>query len=207
MARNARTRAISRRGWLLAGLATPLFRGRAGENLAAVFDGDMLRPLAPALHFLTGKALYRLESAQTVVFLSQLTLFHDDHATIFRRTPQRFFVSFDIWEEKFKVTIPGAVPESKLGLTAAQAESWCLENLAISALGMAPERLFWLRFELRTADPKDLSGVVGDTGISISGLIELFSRKPGVKDPNWVLETRLRLADLDRSPSRRARIG
>ena len=51
-------------------------------------------------------------------------------------------------------------------------------ELAISALGMAPDRPFWLRFELRAADPKDLADVVGESGISLSGLIEFFSRQP-----------------------------
>ena len=54
-----------------------------------------------------------------------------------------------------------------------------MENLAISALGMAPDRPFWLRFDLRTADPKDLSRVWSDSGISVSGLIEIFSRTAG----------------------------
>jgi hypothetical protein len=207
MARQARSVGISRRSWLLAGIATPLFRLRGSDDLAVAFDGDTLRPSAPALHFLTGRALDRLRDAHTVVFISQLTLFQEDHATVFRRAPQRFYVSLDIWDAKFKVTIPGAAPQSKLGLTAAQAESWCLENLAISTLGMPPDRPFWFRFELRTAGEKDLASVVGDSGISISSLIELFSRKPPANEPHWMLETRLRLSDLHRTSSRGAPIG
>ena len=166
------------------------------------FDGDTLRPVLPDLHFIAGRALERLKDARTVVFLSQITLLRDDHVTPFRHAPQRFYVSYDIWEGRFKVTIPGAVPESRLGLTAAQAEAWCMDNVTVSALGVAPDRDFWMRFDLRTADPKDMAGIVSESGISISGLIEFFSRRPD-GEPHWVMERRLRLADLRRTPSRR----
>jgi len=198
----SRARRTSRRSWLAAGLALPLFIGQAA-TMEVAFDGDTLRPLVPDLHFLSGRALERLKDARTVVFLSQLTLLGEDHVTPFRRAPQRFYVSYDIWEGRFKVTIPGVTPESRLGLTAEQAEAWCLENMAVSTLGMARDRDYWMQFDLRTADPKDMASIVSQSGISISGLIELFSRKPDAREPHWVMERRLRLADLHRSPTRR----
>ena len=207
MALKARDNRISRRSWLLAGLVIPLFRARADANLNVTFDGDSLRPSVSGLHFLTGKALDRLKDARTVVFLSQLTLLGDDHVTVFRRAPQRFFVSYALWDEKFKVTIPGATPESSLWPNAEQAENWCLENLAISALGMAPDRPYWLRFELATVDPKDLSRVWTDSGISIRGLIETFSRKNDPREMHWTMEKRLRLMDLRRTAARGNRNG
>jgi hypothetical protein len=207
MALHARDNRISRRGWLLAGLAIALFRARAEGNLDVTFDGDSLRPGVSGLHFLTGKALDRLKDARTVVFLSQLTLLGDDHVTVFRRAPQRFFVSYALWDEKFKVTIPGATPESSLWSTAEQAENWCLDNLAISALGMAPDRPYWLRFELATIDPKDLSRVWTDSGISIRGLIETLGRKPDPHEMHWSMEKRLRLMDLRRTVARGNRNG
>ena len=72
---------ISRRGWLIAGLAIPLFRAKAASSLTATYDGDNLYPLAPSLHFLTGKVLDRLrDSADIQVFGSQLSVavnFHE----------------------------------------------------------------------------------------------------------------------------------
>ncbi len=84
--------------------------------------------------------------------------------------------------------------------TAAQAESWAIENLAISALGLAPSRPFWLRFELRAATQREIAAVVGDTGISLRGLVEFFSRKSTGENPSWNLEKGpLRLTDLPRT--------
>jgi len=208
MAQLARDERISRRSWLLAGLAIPLSRVRAAELLNVSFDGDNLRVGAPGLHFLTGKPLERLKDASTVTFLSQLTLFTDARGTVMKRVPERLVVSYDLWEEKFSVTIPGGSKRHIPNVSAAEAESWCLDNLAISALGIAPSRPFWLRFELRTADRRELASVVGESGVSLSGLIDLFSRKPGAGEPSWVRTGGpYRLQDLPRTPSGRGRIG
>ena len=193
----------------MAGLALSAFRARAAQSLAVSFDGDNLHIAAPGLHFLSGKALDRLRNADTVVFFSQLTLFSDSQGTIFRHpVRERLVVSYDLWEEKFAVAIPGA-SRNVSHLTAPQAEAWCIENLAISALGMAPNRPFWLTFELRTASQKELSSVVGEAGISLSTLmIDMLSRKPGADDLYWTRSAGpLRLSDLPRSVSRGARNG
>ena len=146
MAPPARDTRISRRSWLLAGLALPLslFRARAEEPLEVTFDGDNIHVAAPGLHFLTGKPLERLKNAATVVFVSQITLFSDDHGTIFRRpVTERLIVSYSLWEEKFSVTIRGgdSTRTAPRLLTAQQAESWCIENLAVP-LGVETESGF-----------------------------------------------------------------
>jgi hypothetical protein len=200
---------ISRRGWLLAGLAIPLFRARAAANLSATYDGDLLYPVAPSLHFLTGKVLDRLrDSADIQVFASQLTLFHQDGEVPVQQAHARFIVSYSIWEEKFKVAIPGSAARSQEGLSAVQAETWCLENVAISSSRLAPDKPFRMRFELRSVQPRDLSRVLGDLGISLTGMIEIFSRKAGADDPHWTLETGwLKLLNLPRLAGRPARRG
>ncbi len=209
MAHDARDNRISRRSWLLAGLAVPVFRAPAAQPLNVTFDGDNLHVATPGLHFLTGKPLERLKNADTVAFVSQLTLYSDPRGTIFRSFRDRFIVSYALWEERFAVTIPGMPPRSQLNLTAAQAESFCIENLAISALGLAPDRPFWVKFELRTAAQRDLSSLLGESGISVSGLmIDLLSRKPGGDDPYWSRSAGpLRLADLPRTLARGTRNG
>ena len=191
----------------MAGLAIPLFRAWAEPVLRVTSDGDNLHVAAPQLHFLTGRPLARLRDGNVVVFLSQLTLFRDDRVTVIRRQPERITVSYDIWEEKFKVGM-AVDRRSASRLSLEETESWCLENLAISTLGLETQRPFWLRFELRAASEKEASSVAGDSGISIRGLIEMFSRRAGADQPHWSLNAGpLRLGDLPRTAARRIRIG
>jgi hypothetical protein len=206
MALHARER-ISRRSWLLAGLALPLFRAWANPVLRVTSDGDNLHVAAPQLHFLTGRPLARLKDGNVVVFLSRLTLFRDDHVTVIKSQPERITVSYDLWEEKFQVGM-AVDRRSRSRLSVGETEAWCMENLAISALGLETQRPFWLRFELRAASEKEVSAVAGDTGISIRGLIEMFSRRAGADQPHWELDAGpLRLGDLPRTAVRRIRIG
>ena len=198
---------MSRRSWLVAGFTVPLFRAQAAPRLNVSFDGDNLHVAAPQLHFLTGQPLGRLRDGATVVFLSQLTLLREDHVSVFRKVLDRLTVSYDVWEEKFRVTLGSSGPSASR-LSAAAAETWCLDNLAISALGLSPERPFWLRFELRAEDPRNLSSVLGASGISLTGMIEIFSRKPRGDEQPWSLEAGpLRLSDLRTASGRRRRNG
>jgi hypothetical protein len=178
-------------------------------ELGVTWDGENLRLAAPRLHFISGTPLARLKDGLTVVFLSQLSIFTDSARTApFRQIVDRLVVSWDLWEDKFSVTRLGFGAMSRSRLTAAQAEAWCLDSLAISAAGLAPDRQFWLRFELRTAGPRELSSVVGEPGISITRLIEIFSRKAGAEEPNWSLEAGpMRLSGLARTPPRGPRPG
>jgi hypothetical protein len=207
MAHNAGYIRISRWGWLLAGLAIPMFSVWAVEKLGAVFDGDNLYPLAPpSFHFLAGKPLQRLKGGDTVHYASRLTLSGDEGRTIIRQSPSQFIVSYSLWEEKFQVTILGSPPRTQPGLSQAAAESMCLDSIAISASGLAPDRPFWLKFELKTVREKDISALLGDSQLSLSApLIDFFSRKTGANDEYSTFSTdRLRLSDLPRLSSRRA---
>ena len=193
----------------MAGLAAPLFaiRLRAADPFAVTFDGDSIHVSAPTLHFLSGKPLDRLKDGSTVVYLSQLTLFSDPYVTPFRRSQERFVISYDIWSEgKFFVTVPGS--RSAKDLSAHATEAWCLESLAINAIGIAPDRQFWLQLDIRPADQKELSSLLSGSGISLTKFIDLLGRKPGSDDPQWKRQAGpLRLADLARAPGRGARNG
>jgi len=206
MALPARNNRISRRSWLLAGIGIPLLRARGEEPLLVSFDGDNLHVAAPGLHFSSGKPLDRLKDAATVVFDSQITLFSDDRGTIFRRpVSERLIVSYDLWEEKFSVTVRGVLTRSKSRLTASQAEAYAMGELAVTPLGLAPDSPFWMQFELHAKALKDISNVVGDAGISLKGLmIDWLSRKPGADDPYFSRRAGpFRLADLPRTFSAR----
>ena len=121
-----------------------------------------------------------------MAFVAQISLYSDAFNTPFRfPVRERLIVSYDLWEEKFAVKIPGFLVKPRAHLTAAQAEIFCIDNLAYSALGLPPDRPFWMKFELRTTTQKDLSSLMGDAGISIGTLIDIFSHKPGPGELSW----------------------
>ena len=197
---------ISRRRWLLAGVAITVSRLWASERLSVSWDGDDLHVAAPELHFLAGKPLDRLRDGAAVAFLTQLTLTTDNFATSLRRTPERFVFSYDLWEEKFSVTKLGEEQRTASHLSAAAAEAWCLDNVAISSTGLPQDRPFWLRFDLRAAEPKDEAAVIGESGLNLTRLIEIFSRRPRDEQPQWTASAGpLRLGDLKRLVGRAAR--
>jgi hypothetical protein len=182
----------------------------AQSSLNVSFDGDNLHVTAPGLHFLEGSALNRVKRGDTVVFLSQFTIFSDGQGTIFRRPPpERLVISFALWEERFAVAIPGlTTPPAMPLLTAEQAEAWAVQNLAVSALGLLSDRPFWLQFELRGVAPKDGASVLDATGISLRSIFDRISQKASPNQPSWTRTAGpLRLADLPRIPVRGSRNG
>ena len=197
---------MNRRCWLLAGMVLFLSNAPAAQRLFVAWDGDDLHVSAPELHFLTGKPLDRLKDGNSVVFVTQLTLTTDNFANILRRAPERFVFSYDLWEEKFSVTKLGPEQRTVAHLSAAAAEAWCLENVAISTSSLPPDRPFWVRFELRAAEPKDEAAVIGEPGINLTRLIEMFSRRPRDEQPQWTAEAGpMRLGGLKRMVGRAAR--
>jgi len=168
---------ITRRWWLLAIAGAPVVLGVSAQTLLPRLDGDYLRVTAPNLQFLTGKAFDRLKVGNTVSYNAQLTVATGRDKIIQARAVAHFDFSYDIWEERFKVTllIPGLSRSSAKNLTAAAAQAWCLENLKIDLANVPSDRPIWVRLEMRVEDPKDSEGVIRD-GISLNALIGLLSQ-------------------------------
>ena len=205
----ARSGQLGRRSWLLAGLTLCLPAAQAAESISISYDGENLRPVAVGVHFLAGSSLDRLKDGETVTYSSWLALYAINRSDPVRLRSDRFVISYDIWEQKFKVTIPGPAPRSKTGLTGPQAESWCLENMAISASGLAADTPFFLRLELRAPKPKESAATATDSGAGISiikSLPELFGKKAEPGEPRWgpYESPRQRLSDLIRTTGRGA---
>ena len=167
---------------------------------------NILHISAPKLHFLVGKPLERLKDGATVSFLGQISILNSDdsNAAVQARAIARFALSYDIWAEKFKATRFSREQErsprsfrvesdQRLGRRMVPAESFP-RCQPVSA----QDRPIWVRFELRVEEGQDGAGVVGDPGINLTRLIELFSRPARPRQPSWErLDTGpLRLADL-----------
>ena len=116
------------------------------------------------------------------------------------RSVARFALSYDIWEERFSVSRFGDRPgqhRSISHLSAHAAEAWCLDNLMLDRALLPPDRPFYVQLDLRVDDPRDQLGIVGDTGINITRLIEIFSRPIKSSQQRWLLNAGpFKLADL-----------
>ena len=184
----------------MAGFGLPWRGVECAESLLPRMEGNLLRASAPQLHFLTGKPLERLHNGASVAFNAQLSLSLERGSAAVERTVERFVISYDLWEEKFSASRLSQPPRSVSHLSAAAAETWCLLNLAVPVTALAPDKSFWLRLELRAEDPRERPAVLGEPGISLTRLIELFSRPSRGGQPSWVVEDGpFSLADLNKT--------
>jgi hypothetical protein len=182
-------------GWLLGALfSVPI----AAQTLIPRLNGDSLQVSAPRLRFLSGRPLERLKNGSAVTYASQLTISVNANADVFARALERFGFSYDLWEEKFSAVRLGADPRrSASHLAAPAAESWCLEQLSVRTAGLAADRHFWLRLELRAEEERETGGGIPDPGVVLTRLIEIFSRPARPREARWTEEAGpLRLADL-----------
>ncbi|HXK05723.1 MAG TPA: hypothetical protein VMS37_25200 [Verrucomicrobiae bacterium] len=204
MTPRARETLVSRRCWLLAGLSLSVSRAFEDQPLQVRYDGDTLRVSAPSLHFLTGKALDRLKDGDAVAYMANLELLNDSRTITLRQQKGRFVVSYALWEEQFSVTQLAGKPSSVDGLSMQAAESWCFDSLGLSTLGLANDVFYWLRFDIRTANAREIAAE-GMPGISIARMIEWLGKKNSEQTQWGPLERRVRLADLPRLAGRGSR--
>jgi len=190
-----------------AGLGALLCAGLSAQTPVVRLERGRLLVSVPTVRFLSGRALERLKNGASATFDIQLSLRAQSRGLIRGREAGRFVASYDLWEEKFSVTRVAPSPRSVSRLSALAAENWCLKELALPSSRLHPQDPFWIRLEVRLEDPQDRTPVVGETGISLARLIELFSRPPRRPQARWLEEIGpQRLADLS-SPAARGPTG
>ncbi len=156
---------------------------------------------APTLRLLEGRPLERLKNGLSVAFDFRLVLAGEARGAPLARSLERFVVSYDLWEEKFAVTRVSAERRSATHLAPAAVEAWCLENLVVPAASFDPERKIWVRLEVRAEEMREQGTPAPEQGISLTALVELFSRPRRGEQPRWMLEAGpLRLRDLRKGP-------
>lgn len=166
-------------------------RSSPGDN------GSGIRVAAPRLHFLTGKSLQRLYDGVVVPFDFQLTIAAGSRNNVVARALERFTVSYDVWEEKFTVVRLRDFRKSGSHLSASAAEAWCLENIFTPGSNLPAGQQLWARLEIRSAEQKEPATLLPDAGISLTALIEAFSRPTRPEQDHWALESAaFRLAEL-----------
>jgi hypothetical protein len=196
---------LTRRWLLLASFSAPFASALEAQQLEVRLEsGNFVRISAPGFRFLSGKPLERLKNGGSVSYMAQVSISTDAFRTVETRALTRFALSYDIWEEKFSaVRFPlsqleeparKSAPVSSLAV-----QNWCLDNLTIDVSRIMLDRQIWVRLELRAEDNRDTGGLIGEPGISISRLIDLFSRPPRPSQDHWQLDAGpFRLMDLKR---------
>jgi len=187
---------------LVAGAVFSAFAIEYNERrLNATMDGDYLHVTAPNFSFLNGKPLERLRDGASVAFIAQLTVstsptyLEPDKSSV-----ARFAISYDIWEERFSVTKITGHPDQKLTvshLQSREAETFCMESLALRRSDLPADRPFYIQLDLRVEDPRDTAGLIGEGGFSVARMIQIFSRPVRDKQAHWLLESgQVRLDEL-----------
>jgi hypothetical protein len=192
---------------LLCAIGTLSAISSAPEGLVVYLDGDYLRVALPHVDFLKGKPLDRLKDGASVAFIGQITITTSPNSiSPAARSVARFALSYDIWEERFSVTKIGQSPESRRSqshLSVQGVENWCLDNLVIDRSQIPTERDFYVQLDLRAEDPKDQLGIIGDPGINLTRLIEIFGRAPRSPQGRWLFNSGpFRLGDLKKTEIR-----
>jgi hypothetical protein len=177
------------------------------EDLVVRLDGDYLRVALPHVDFLKGKPLDRLKDGASVAFIGKVTITTSPNSLSPVATSlARFALSYDIWEERFSITKIGQSPDSRRTashLSAQATETWCLDNLMIDRSLLPADKPFYVQLDLRVEDPKDQLGVIGDPGINLTRLIEMFGRAPRSPQERWLFNSGpFHLGDLKKSETR-----
>jgi hypothetical protein len=151
----------------------------AAQSLTVRAAGDMLQIRGTGLRLIEGVVANHLKDGRTVRVEFDMTILDKARGAAVTQNRQAFVLSFDLWEQRYAVTRASATPRSISHLTARDAESWCLENMALplTALGrFARDLPFWVRVEYRVQDePPPAAGA--EATFTLRTLIDALSRR------------------------------
>ena len=176
------------RALLVSGIAI-LVAAVPAEQLMLDLRGDLLFASARKLDIIQPRLLAQLKQGSTVAFDFQLALWVGDRSTVSRRTFERFVVSYDLWEERFAVTTLRKPQARATGLAAANVGAWCLQNLGLPSPKLVPADKLWIRLDVRAVENRRDVDLAAEDGLSLTNLIEVFSRGAKSGESRWNLES------------------
>jgi hypothetical protein len=169
----------------LALLALLAWSPASAQTLGMSVSGDAVRIRAPGWSFLDGEPLARLKDGRTVRVEVVATALAAPGRTPITAVRQIFSLSYDLWEERFAVAVAGARAASISHMTAAAAEAWCVEQMAIpiASLGSANDSRFWLRLDCRMLDGEGAPESDDSEGLTLQRIIDALSRRKKHESP------------------------
>ena len=129
--------------------------------------------------------LARVKDGQSARVELALTVLPKPGASALAQVRQLFVLSYDLWEERFAVTLPGLPSRSVSHRAPADAEAWCLDQLtvplsALAALGH--DVPFWVRLEHRVLDGDASPPPEDASGFTLRSLIDALSPRRKADD-------------------------
>jgi len=171
---------------VLAVLAWP-DRPVSAQTLAVDTAGEALKIRVVGFSFLKGEPIARLKDGRSVrVELAAMVLPGAGRPAV--ATARRIFaLSYDLWEERFAVTMAGPRSQSVSHLALAAVEAWCIQQLALPLTALSRDAPFWVRLEYRILDG-DAAPDAPDSGYTLQALIDLLSRRRRTASASQALE-------------------
>lgn len=182
-------------------------RALLAQNLQPYLQADRVHVTAPQVQFLAGRVLERLRNGAAVPFSFQLTATAGGKTVA--QSSGRVVLSFDLWEERFS-GVQDAPRRTASHLTSNAAESWSLEGVSLPLSALAGQKPFVLKLEIRAEEQVEQPDAeAGNPGLSMAGLIEVFSRRAKEQPSRWsTVSGPLRVEDLNpKSPKVRGKNG
>jgi hypothetical protein len=152
------------------------------ETLKLHLNGDQLHIEAHDLRFLSPEAQARLHDGATVIYKFRLLVSASRNGDAAADITYHCVFSFDILEEKYKVSRqePGYRTASHLSENAAR--DLCLDSLTVPAASIPTNSAFWISMEYQMEDRQSSSGR-GDSHSVLDTLVNIFGQRNKTPQP------------------------
>jgi len=170
-----------------------------GESLKIHMNGEQLHVEAHDLRFLSQAAQSRLHDGATVIYRFRLLVSDSRNGEAVAEYTYHCVFSFDILEEKYKVSRqePGFRTASHLSESAAR--DLCLDSLTIPAASISTNSPFWIAMECQMED-RQSSVDRSDSHSVLDTLVNIFGQRNKAPQPVDMLKGGpFRMDDLRKS--------
>lgn len=179
---------------LLAALLYPAFG--EGQSLKPYVEGDQLHLRGSNMKLLSSEAKQQLRNGATVTYAFRVSVMGARNGDARGSFTYHCVFSFDLWEEKYKVSRREPGYRSAANLTQAAAEQLCLESLLVSVSILPTDRPFWITLVYEMEDRRSSDNPESSTSIP-GKLVDIFSRRTKDSLPIDIVESGpFRLTDL-----------
>jgi len=163
--------------WAVLTLLVCLYPAVAGaETLKVHLNGDQLHVDAPDLRFLSQSALTRLREGATVIYRFRVTISASKTGKATAEYTYHCVFSFDILEEKFKVSRQEPGYRSASHLSESAARDLCLDSLTIPVANLNTSEMFWVSVEYQMEDRQSSAERAASRSV-LDSLVTIFGQK------------------------------